>query len=188
MNLLNKKNRYNIPHYEDSKTFEAFFLHYYPQVKNFINRLIQNDEDSEDLSQDIFTNLWQNRKSLNEVENLNAYLYRMAKNAVYRYIKRNLLFKNYQEKQSASDSLLQLTFNQTEEDLQAHELELLVALAVDKMPHQRQKIYKMSREQGINNEQIALELNISKRTVENHLTQALADIRKLLLMITFTFF
>lgn len=182
MNLLNKKNKHRIPHYEDSKAFEAFFLHYYPQVKNFINRLIQNDEDAEDLSQDIFTNLWQNRESLSEVENLNAYLYHIAKNTVYRYIKRNLLFKNYQEKQSVNDSLLQLTSNQTEEELRVHEVELLVALAVSKMPPQRQKIYKMSREKGMNNEQIALELNISKRTVENHLTQALADIRKLLIL------
>lgn len=49
--------------------------------------------------------------------------------------------------------------------------------------HSPKKIYRMSREQGLSNEKIARELNISKRTVENHLTQALADIRKILLLV-----
>ena len=67
-----------------------------------------------------------------------------------------------------------------EEELNAKELELIIAIAVERMPSQRRKIYQMSREQGLSNENIARELNISKRTVENHLTQALADIRKIL--------
>ena len=56
------------------------------------------------------------------------------------------------------------------------------------MPPQRKKIYQLSREQGVKNEEIANQLHISKRTVENHLTLALIDIRNLLSLIISLFF
>ena len=77
--------------------------------------------------------------------------------------------------------------NETDDNIHLKELELLVTMVVEKMPPQRQKIYKMSRESGMNNEEIARELSINKRTVENHLSQALTDIRKAL-FITFILF
>ena len=80
-----------------------------------------------------------------------------------------------------------LESNETDDNIHLKELELLVTMVVEKMPPQRQKIYKMSRESGINNEEIARELSINKRTVENHLSQALTDIRKAL-FITFILF
>ena len=153
---------------ESPQKFEGFFLDYYPRVKGFINGLLQDAEEAEDLSQDIFMSLWQNRGNLKQIDNLDAYLFRIARNAVFRYIERSLLFKNYQSRQLSDDN----------SDL--YELELIIAIAVERMPSQRRKIYQMSREQGLSNENIARELNISKRTVENHLTQALADIRKIL--------
>ena len=60
------------------------------------------------------------------------------------------------------------------------ELLLLIQHTVEQMPAQRKRIYEMSRKEGKNNDEIAQLLAINKRTVENHLTQALADIRKML--------
>ena len=108
---------------------------------------------------------------------MDAFLFRIARNAVFRYIERSLLFKNYQSRQLSDDNS---DLYEIESELNAKELELIIAIAVERMPSQRRKIYQMSREQGLSNENIARELNISKRTVENHLTQALADIRKIL--------
>lgn len=173
----------------NSKVFESFFFDYYPRIKGFINGFLQNEEEAEDLSQDIFLSLWKNRMSLYRIEHFNAYLFTIARNAVYRHLERSLLLKDYQQHQ-ASDILYGQPFssNETEENIYVHELELLVALAVERMPPQRQKIYRMSREQGLKNEEIAERLHISKRTVENHLTQALADIRNLLLLAICFFF
>jgi len=164
---------------ESPQKFEGFFLDYYPRVKGFINGLLQDAEEAEDLSQDIFMSLWQNRGNLKQIDNLDAYLFRIARNAVFRYIERSLLFKNYQSRQLSDDNS---DLYEIESELNAKELELIIAIAVERMPSQRRKIYQMSREQGLSNENIARELNISKRTVENHLTQALADIRKILVL------
>ena len=167
----------------DEKAFKTFFLYYYPRIKGFINGLLQSQEEAEDLSQDIFLTLWNNRSSLHTINNLKPYLFRISKNAVYRHIERTLLFRNYQQKETEK-YIPPLESNETDDNIHLKELELLV---VEKMPPQRQKIYKMSRESGMNNEEIARELSINKRTVENHLSQALTDIRKAL-FITFILF
>lgn len=171
----------------DEKAFETFFLHYYPQVKGFITGLLQSPEEAEDISQDIFLMLWGNRSSLNTINNFKSYLFRVCKNAVYRYIERALLFKNYQQKQ-AEKIVTTPESNETDDKIQLKELELLVAMVVEKMPPQRKKIYKMSRESGMSSDEIAQTLGINKRTVENHLSQALTDIRKVLFIAFILFF
>ena len=66
----------------------------------------------------------------------------------------------------------------TEERLFAQELQQLIELTVKNMPEQRRRVFEMSRKEGLSNEEIAQKLGISKRTVENHITTALAAIRK----------
>ena len=67
-----------------------------------------------------------------------------------------------------------------EEWLFTRELQALIQETVNRMSPQRQLVYRMSREKGLSNEEIALRLNISKRTVENHLTAALGILRKVI--------
>jgi len=165
----------------DAEAFTVLFLHYFPKLKRYISSLLQNESEAEDLSQDIFVRLWKNRSQMGQIENMNAYLHQTARNAVYQYIRRILLFKEYSEKQNQAARYGHgLKEMDIEASYQAQELELLILATVEKMPPQRKQIYEMSRRDGKNNEEIANLLSISKRTVENHLTQALADIRKII--------
>lgn len=170
----------------DDNAFDVLFLHYYPRVKGFISGLLQCEEEAEDLSQDIFMTLWTNRWYLHTISNFKAYLYRICKNSVYRHIERQLLFKGYCEKQIDIDNNASENC-QTDEYIQTKELSLLIAITVERMPPQRKKIYKMSREQGMTNEMIAQALGINKRTVENHITAALSDLRKVISIIALFF-
>lgn len=170
----------------DEQAFESLFLHYFPRIKGFISGILQNEEEAEDISQDIFVSMWQNRERLTNIENLNAYLFRIAKNTVFRHIERSLLFKDYQQ-QTEHAAFVSGENDSIEEELYAKELEFLISVAVEKMPPQRKQIYQMSRVDGLSNDEIATRLSISKRTVENHLTLALADIRKIIGFFIFAF-
>lgn len=68
-----RKSPADMDNLESPQKFGAFFLDYYPRIKGFINGLLQNAEEAEDISQDIFALLWQNRGNLKLIDNLDAY-------------------------------------------------------------------------------------------------------------------
>ncbi len=161
---------------DNKKIFEQLFTTYYSRIKKFLTGFLDSPEEGEDLAQDVFVKLWQNRSSIVYIENVNAYLYRMAKNILYDYIEKSK--KQYHKHSSV---LPEIPTTETIEDLIfADELRDLINLKIKQMPPQRKAIFTMSREEGLSNQEIADQLNISKRTVETHISAALADIRKIL--------
>jgi RNA polymerase sigma-70 factor (ECF subfamily) len=154
--------------------FRQLFLSYYPKLKGFINFFVKSDAVAEDLSQDIFEYVWMNKELLPNLKSLNAYLYRMAKNKSINY----LIHKTTEEDYAASYCDLQEYL--IEEEFYAKELELLILLTVEKMPEQRRRIFELSRVKNLKNAEIAEKLNISKKTVENHLNLAFKQIKKIM--------
>ena len=152
----------------DHKAFDMLYIQYSPRLKHFLTGFIKNRDEASDMTQDIFYKIWTNRETISKVDSFKAYLFRMARNMIYDYYEHSLIEENYQQKEqrrSTYDDLI-------EEELYARELSLLIDIAVEKMPPQRRNIFIMSRKDGLSNEEIAQRLNISKRTVENHMTQA----------------
>lgn len=159
--------------------FNRLFMEYYPQVKAFLFGFIKNMDDASDMAQDIFVKIWQNRDALPQIANFKSYLFRTAKNAVLNFIEHTLVEKNFQDK-AVVKSLSKPYYQEViEDDLYARELEMLLDMAVEQMPEQRKKIFKLSRKEGLSNEEISHMLQINKRTVENHITNALKDLRKI---------
>ena len=161
----------------DHKSFDALFLLYHPKVKNFLLGFIKDEEEACDMAQDIFFKVWTNRESISKVNSLKAYLYRMARNMIYDYYEHSLVKASYEQKQLLSSIAYT---DLIEEDLYAKELAILIDIAIEQMPEQRRRIFKMSRKEGLSNDEISQRLEINKRTVENHITQALADLRTIL--------
>lgn len=156
----------------DKTAFDSLFKHYYPKIKRFLSGFLDTEEEAEDLTQDVFVKIWQNRTQMVMVEKLNAYLYRVARNTLFSYIEKNI-------KHSTTSLLPEIPETDTlEEILFARELNELIDLTIERMPPQRKTIFEMSRKKGLSNEEIADRLHISKRTVETHISAALTDIRK----------
>lgn len=167
----------------DSKAFELLFLRYQPKLVYFFAGFVHDDEIAQDLAQDLFFNLWNNRSKLSGIRSFQSYLYQMARNILYNYYDHSLVQEKYGMAQFLSPSVS----DDLEEQLFASELQALINHKVDQMPPQRRQIFRMSRTEGLSNEEIANRLNINKRTVENHLTVALADLRKILKVVLLLF-
>lgn len=162
----------------DDRAFQALFNRYYPQVHAFALRLLKDEDDADDVAQGIFIKLWLQKDRLTDVARINAYLYRMTCNATLNFIAAHHPAASFIPIEQASDLN---TPDNAMDDLVAEDMRLLTDLIVSNMPAQRQKVYKLSREQQLSNDDIARQLGIEKKTVENHLTNALREIRKALL-------
>jgi RNA polymerase sigma-70 factor (ECF subfamily) len=160
----------------DHEAFDFLFTRYYPVVKSFLAGFIKDADVASDMAQEIFFRVWLNRGAVSQVYSFKAYIFRMARNMVYDYFEHGAIVEKYgRQMQEESGSLYA---GLIEEELYARELSLLIDIAIEAMPLQRRRIFVMSRKKGLSNDEIAERLGISKRTVENHITQALHDLRK----------
>ena len=157
------------------EAFSELYLIYSPRCKAFVYSLLKDNSTTEDIVHDIFTKIWLKRDAVSQVSSFSNYLYRMARNAVFDFFERNLVCQKYQTfKQKDPD-----VFGESVEDrVNAHELELAIFHVVSSMPEKRKIVFSLSRYKGLDNCQIADLLDISIRTVENHLSTAMAEIRK----------
>lgn len=159
----------------DHQAYEILFLYYQPKIYHFLCGFIKNDEEAFDMTQDIFYKVWTNRQSLKEVNSFKAYLFSMARHMIYNNYEHNLVKEKYTLNQLEKSEAFHL-----EDEFYAKELSLLIDLVIKKMPEQRRRIFEMSRKEGLSSTEIANRLNINKRTVENHISNALSDLRKVI--------
>lgn len=158
--------------------FARLFKTAYPKVLTFCVGFLKNNDDAEDVAQSVFIRLWSHRELLATVQNLDGYLFMTAKRQVLNFIQgrvESLIPETAARTMQSKDS-------SPEQDAEAEDLRLLVELIVSDMPPQRQRIYRMSREQGLTVPEIAQQLNLAPKTVENHLTLALRTLRQSILI------
>lgn len=168
----------------DQRAFEVLFVYYQPKLVYYLNGFIKDAELSRDMAQDIFLNIWNNKEKCSEIKSFKAYIFKLGKNTICNYYDHSLVNEKYVAEQLAKP----FGTENLEEIIFAQQLQTLIDMTVSQMPPQRKLIYSMSRIDGLSNNEIAEKLNINKRTVENHLTAALADIRKIIKICIIIFF
>ena len=157
----------------DNEAFKTLFEIFYPKVKVFLVKFLKDEVAAEDISQDIFVKIWAYRETLPDIKSFNTYIYRMTRNAALNHIRGN-------RRQIDVSGVSILDDKDIEAEYYTKEKELLISLTVEQMPPQRQRIFKMSREQGLSNEEIAIRLGISRKTVENNVSLALKELREVI--------
>jgi RNA polymerase sigma-70 factor (ECF subfamily) len=159
----------------DQNAFEQIYLHYMPSVRDYLVMFTRSKEAGREIAQDVFVKLWENRERIDHEKAISGYLFTIARNYALKYLAtlnkystEDISTREVVAEESASADTLYLT----------REVELIVEIAVSRMPPQRRKIYELSRNDKLSNAEIAELMKISKNTVENHITSALREIRK----------
>lgn len=166
----------------DHQAFKIIFRTYYSKVRAFAYGFLKNTDDADELTQMIFIKIWDKRAMFQNIKNFDSYLFMLTKHTILNFIEAKHIIPFVEEVPPA------LLDNKTPyEDLIARDLQLLIDLTVSNMPYQRRLIYKMSREQGMSNSEIAEKLGIQKKTVENHLNLALKELRNVINLFIITY-
>ena len=159
----------------EKRAYQELFERYAPRIYQFAKSYLKNRPDAEELVQDVFLKLWEKRELLDHSKNVKAFVYKVAVNSIYDFIRRKNIenaFRDFISLQPANNE--NNTWHQVIlDDLMNHLDELLL-----KMPEQQRRIFKLSREEGLTNDEIAAQLNLSKRTIENHLYRAVAYLKE----------
>ena len=159
--------------YESYKTL--FHLHY-ARLVCFVDGIIEDRHAAEDLVQEAFVKVWLNRQKLNENLFIENYLYVLVKRATLNFIR---------DRKFAEDISVEVlqglsSGDTTGEAVDVNETRRRIQSVVQMMPEKRRKVFRMSRNDGLSNKDIASQLKLSEKTVERHITLALQDIRKTL--------
>lgn len=162
----------------DKEAFAVFFNQYKDKLYAFLVGIIRSEDQAYDLLQDLFLKVWQNREALADVDNINAYLYSIARNSAFdnlrRFSKETLILEELA--QSGRTAL-----DPTPADILIEkELGERIAAAVKRLSPQQQKVYVLRKEKGLQYEEIAQLLDLSVSTIKNHMKRALENLRKII--------
>lgn len=160
----------------DEDSFKDLFKKYRDKLFSYILKITKSREASEEIVMDVFMKLWQSREVLAEISNFPSFVFLVARNKSYDFLrsaaKDNVLKELlWNEIEAASDS-------RSDEKILLTELQQKLDKAVERLSPQRQSVFRLSREQHMTYDQIATHLNLSKSTVKNHMIDALRFVRQ----------
>lgn len=161
----------------DTKIFEVLFREYYYSLCRFTAGLIKSSSAAEDLVQEIFVKVWENRTKLNPNGSLKVYLYRASMNRALNYLKHLKIVNNWAE---VSNSRPQKILPDPEQEFLRKELFSSINDAVKKLPEKCRTIFILQRKEGLTYKEISEVLNISVNTVETQMGRALKKMREIM--------
>ena len=154
--------------------FELLYNRYWEQMLTIAYYRVGCLETAKELVQDVFANLWQRREKLAIRTTFATYLSSAMRYAVLDYIRSQAVKEKYV---TAIKKTVQGANNTTLESIEYQELTQVLNQEISKLPIKCQTVFKLSRIDHHSNKEIAEQLKISPKTVENHLTKALKVLR-----------
>jgi RNA polymerase sigma-70 factor (ECF subfamily) len=159
----------------DVLSFDNIFKKYSKKVYYFAFSYLKNREEAQDVVQEVFMNLWRYRNQINEYYVFSKYLFKITYNTTCKRFRKQASDKKQLE-EFVRNSILE--DNSTNLDIEYNNLLETANVFIEKMPARQKKIFLLSINEQLTTEQIAQQLNISKKTVENYLSQVKTSLKK----------
>lgn len=157
----------------DEDAFRVLFDHYRKRFHWVVMKMTGSGHVAEEITQEAFIKIWNQRESLEHVHNADAYFFTVVYRLVYKYYKKLAIDEKIEQAALLSPDSASVT----EETVLARESQRVINEAIGRLPPQQQLIYKLSKIEGLSREEIAGRLNISSNTVRNHLAEAMKSLR-----------
>lgn len=160
---------------EDERAMELIFDAYYAYLVKAAYHVLMDEHRAKDLVQDVLFNFWSKRDQLQLQSGLKAYLRRAVINRSIDQIRRK---KRFGVPEEITDYNMTDTTASTQELLETSDLKQTILQAVNRLPEKCKLIFTLSRFENLSHKEIAEQLDISKKTIENQMTKALKVIRQ----------
>ncbi|MEM1215974.1 MAG: RNA polymerase sigma-70 factor [Bacteroidota bacterium] len=158
----------------DEQALEWLFSQYYRYLVVSSYNILQDDARAKDLVQDVFFKLWNQRASLTDITNVKAYLRRAVVNKSIDEVRRN---KRISLRDEWHEDTSRGTTIGADDELAAQDLKTVIHAAIERLPERCRLIFSLSRFEQLPQKEIAEQLGVSIKTVENQMTKALKLIR-----------
>lgn len=155
----------------DESAFSEIYRHYHPALYIYLLRFCKVPSLAEDLVHDVFLKIWEVRDRINPKLSFSGYLYRIARNHVFKTISR--LATDEQMREQLYRQLADTDPAQPEEVVRTREYERLFEEALSKLTTQRLKVFRLCRQEGKSYDEAAAILGISRNAVKKHMVQGM---------------
>ena len=168
----------------DLKTYEKLYKKLFFELRSYACRILKDESLSEEVVQDVFLRIWQNRDSITVKGSLSGYLYTATHNLAINTAIQKKTLKNRVTRIVSEEiwQRIQSTFavaDNISKKFEAEDTENKIKSLIDTLPKQCKTVFLLSRFENMSNQEIAQKLNISKHTVKAHLYHALERITKI---------
>ena len=159
----------------NESAFEMIFRSYYQPLCRYAYSFLEDKEEAEEVVQSAFITIWEKRNGLDIQTSLKSYLYRMVRNACLNVIKHEKIKQQHVAHELA---VTESSYESVSQKVYANELELKISEAMKTLPDQCRLVFQLSRFEELKYQEIADQLQISVKTVENHMGKALKIMRE----------
>ena len=159
---------------------ELLYRHYYPKLLLFVSSYVKAKQEVEDILSDSFFSIWDQRKKLYKVQNINTYIYAIAKNTAFDFLKKQKKMNKHVQYEIPDEAYLTESQYNPESELISEELTKQLDLAIESLPLKNKIAFKLVREHKLKYKEAAEIMEISVKTLEAHITSAIKRIEKIL--------
>lgn len=166
----------------DMDAFEQLYFDLQPRLYSFSRKFINDAEQAKDIVQDIFMEFWERRETIEVKTSVNSYLFRMVHNKCLNLIRTQKLQDRYTSYTEIKLKEAELHFYEDDQigykSIFFNEMEQIFNKSIHELPDSQREIFILSRQEGLSNKEIAEKLDISVRTVENHIYRSLKSLKE----------
>jgi len=154
----------------DMRAFDSIYSIFNPKLQRFVFTIVKTENDTEEIVQEVFVKLWENREKIKKYISFENYLFTIAYHTTVSLLRKRAKEVHYIEYvKSVQMEVEEFTPDETFNRDEIHET---LNLLIEKMPGRQQEVFRMKHFQNCSYKEIADHLNISVNTVENHIVKA----------------